>query len=107
MKRGKATDLSNSDGVIACSDQRCEQGRLHTINLNTVQVLQVESKRLFNLFNVNLKLCVKFIVLKLWECFFIFWCKLQNSLRKEYGSSLASQQLYSHCQQSAINRLKP
>jgi hypothetical protein len=61
MKRGKATDLSNSDGVIACSDQRCEQGRLHTINLNTVQVLQVESKRLFNLFNVNLKLCVKFI----------------------------------------------
>ena len=62
MKRGKATDLSNSDGVIACSDQRCEQGRLHTINLNTVQVLQVESKRLFNLFNVNLKLCVKFIV---------------------------------------------
>ena len=41
MKRGKATDLSNSDGVIACSDQRCEQGRLHTINLNTVQVLQV------------------------------------------------------------------
>ena len=72
MKRGKATDLSNSDGVIACSDQRCEQGRLHTINLNTVQVLQVESKRLFNLFNVNLKLCVKFIVRNYGNVFLFF-----------------------------------